>query len=124
MENEKSIFGLQLTNNLRDELSTLVTWARIIGVCGFISVGVSVIEVLQKPSRLGFESLAAVLTLVTSILLMLFATKVDSALKTDNTKLLASGFNKLVTYFILGVIFIFVIIIVAIAAIIMYSRFI
>lgn len=123
MENEKSIFGLQLTNNLREELSTLIVWAKIIAVCGFISVGISIIEVVQHPTRISYEILTEVITLISSILLMLFASKINTTLKTDDTKHLASGFNKLTIYFIVNVVLLFVIILAIIGFVFLYNRF-
>lgn len=120
MENEKTIFGLELSSKLKDELSAVVTWSRIIAICGFINVALAILEVIKNPA--GWTNIITdAFSLAVSIILLLFANKLDACLKSGSTYGFAASMRKLATYLMLNVVMIILIIIVAVIVFVYFS---
>lgn len=122
MENENVIFGVQLTNKLKEEFASIVTWSRIITIGGFVNSALSLITEIKNKSfaNIGFEFLFQAVSITLGIVLLIFAQKLNNCLQNNNTTELAASFRKLLTYFMLNVVFIILVSIVVIVGMIVF----
>lgn len=119
MEQEQTpdkIFNIEIDMISRDHLKTISTWARIIAVVGFISLGLTLIRLLVNPDSNNTAALIAMLFFVLIYLavmtllyvfLLRFANRTSASLNTQNQDQFNSGIGYLATYFkVLGIIII------------------
>lgn len=123
MENEKSIFGLELTQNLKDEFAIIVTWSKVIAFCGFVKAAIILALTISKPMLLNFELIRELTSLIMAIVLLLFAKKLNAYLQQDNVGALEDSFKKLALYFLLNLVLIIVVIALAFVSFFYYFRF-
>jgi magnesium-transporting ATPase (P-type) len=111
-----SLFNLRIEGATRELLHTIATWARIIAIVGFISAGLSLLDmVIGKKGAAGFAAFTNTITLITlvvtivfNIFLFRFAKHTLISLSNMSQVQFNEGANNLKTYFKLYGIFIII----------------
>ncbi len=122
IDQSNSLFNLRVEGATRELLHTIATWARIIAIVGFISAGLSLLEmIIGKKEAGGFAAMTNTITVITlivsivfNIFLFRFAKHTQASLSNMSQVQFNEGANNLKTYFKLYGIFIIISLVAAI----------
>ena len=114
-QNNSEIFNLSVTPSLRNNMVTIVTWAKLCAICGFISGGLSLVSGIKGDNLFG-SIISTAIGVFLNILLLNFATKLSLALNTNDEGTLVESFSNLRRYYLItGILMIIVSVIILIS---------
>ena len=125
-----NLFNLSIEGPTRELLVSIATWARIIAIVGFISAGLSLLEVILGKADAGgaalvgsglFTLLVVAISVVLNVFLFRFAKHTLTSLSNMSQVQFNEGANNLKTYFKIYGIFIIIVLVIAIIAMLAYG---
>ena len=125
-----NLFNLSIEGPTRELLVSIATWARIIAIVGFISAGLSLLEVILGKADAGgaalvgsglFTLLVVAISVVLNVFLFRFAKHTLTSLSNMSQVQFNEGANNLKTYFKIYGIFIIIVLVIAIIAVLAYG---
>ncbi len=120
-QNQSEIFNLSVTPSLRNNMFTIVTWAKLCAICGFVSGGLSLISGIKGDNLFG-TLISTAIGVFLNILLLNFATKLSVALNTNDEGTLVESFSNLRRYYLItGILMIIVSVIIVIALVALFA---
>ena len=120
-QNNSEIFNLSVTPSLRNNMVTIVTWAKLCAICGFISGGLSLVSGIKGDNLFG-SIISTAIGVFLNILLLNFATKLSLALNTNDEGTLVESFSNLRRYYLItGILMIIVSVIILISLVALFA---
>jgi len=120
---QQTIFKFSVDESTRNNLKSLVQWAKINAIIAFTSIGLSLLTIVIAGARfldayntgklVGQEIIMWIVSLVVNIILYTSSNNIQKALANTDQRLFSLGMSQLARYFkIIGILFIVAIVLI------------